>query len=57
MRYKDLILQKIEKQINTMNLIKHFSQRGEHIQVNETIDNAKEDLESIQTLINNEHQS
>lgn len=57
MRYKDLILQKIEKQINTMNLIKHFSQRGEHIQVNETIDNAKEDLESIQTLLNNEHQS
>lgn len=57
MRYKDLILQKIEKQINTMNLIKHFSQRGEHIQVNETIDKSKEDLESIQTLINNEFQS
>jgi|TARA_R110001592_G_scaffold84629_1_gene250109 hypothetical protein len=57
MRYKDLILQKIEKQINTMNLIKHFSQRGEHIQVNETIDKSKEDLESIQTLLNNEHQS
>ena len=57
MRYKDLILQKIEKQINTMNLIKHFSQRGEHIQVNETIDKIKEDLESIQTLLNNEHQS
>ena len=57
MRYKDLILQKIEKQINTMNLIKHFSQRGEHIQVNETINKSKEDLESIQTLLNNEHQS
>ena len=57
MRYKDLILQKIEKQINTMNLIKHFSQRGEHVEVNQTIDNAKEDLESIQTLLNNEHQS
>ena len=57
MRYKDLILQKIEKQINTMNLIKHFSQRGEHIQVNETIDKSKEDLESIQTLLNTEHQS
>ena len=57
MRYKDLILQKIEKQINTMNLVKHFSQRGEHVEVNQTIDNAKEDLESIQTLLNNEHQS
>tara|TARA_B100001093_G_C26413121_1_gene836470 strand:- start:68 stop:241 length:174 start_codon:yes stop_codon:yes gene_type:complete len=57
MRYKELILKKIEKQINTMNLIKHFSQRGEHIQVNETIDKSKEDLESIQTLINNEFQS
>jgi len=57
MRYKELILKKIEKQINTMNLIKHFSQRGEHIQVNETIDKSKEDLESIQTLLNNEHQS
>lgn len=57
MRYKDLILQKIEKQINTMNLIKHFSQRGEHVEVNQTIDNAKEDLESIQTLLNNEDQN
>jgi len=57
MRYKELILKKIEKQINTMNLIKHFSQRGEHIQVNETIDKSKEDLESIQTLLNNEFQS
>ena len=57
MRYKELILQKIEKQINTLNLIKHYSQRGEHILVNQTIDNAKEDLESIETLIGNEHQS
>tara|TARA_R110000851_G_scaffold149860_2_gene290565 strand:+ start:332 stop:505 length:174 start_codon:yes stop_codon:yes gene_type:complete len=57
MRYKDLILQKIEKQINTMNLVKHFSQRGEHVEVNQTIDNAKEDLESIQTLLNNEDQN
>jgi len=57
MRYKDLIFKKIEKQINTLNLIKHFSQRGEHVQVNETIDKSKEDLESIQTLLNNEHQS
>jgi len=57
MRYKELILQKIEKQINTLNLIKHYSQRGEHISVNQTIDNAKEDLESIETLIGNEHQS
>ena len=57
MRYKDLILKKIENQINTLNLIKHFSQRGEHIQVNETIDKSKEDLESIRTLLNNEFQS
>tara|TARA_R110000772_G_scaffold226011_1_gene336692 strand:+ start:240 stop:413 length:174 start_codon:yes stop_codon:yes gene_type:complete len=57
MRYKELILKKIEKQINTLNLIKHYSQRGEHISVNQTIDNAKEDLESIETLIGNEHQS
>ena len=57
MRYKDLIVKKIENQINTLNLIKHFSQRGEHIQVNETIDKSKEDLESIQTLLNNEFKS
>ena len=40
-----------------MNLVKHFSQRGEHVEVNQTIDNAKEDLESIQTLLNNEDQN
>ena len=54
MRYKELIQGKLEKLINKLNSVKHYSQRGEHLEVNQTIDNLKEELEGIQTLLNNE---
>jgi hypothetical protein len=55
MRYKELIQGKLERLINKLNSIKHYSQRGEHIEVNQTIDDFKEELESIGTLLNNEY--
>ena len=56
MRYKDLLQQKLAKIENQLNIVKHNSQRGEHINVNQTIDTIKEIIEQSQTYLNNETQ-
>tara|TARA_R100000742_G_C4273618_1_gene93239 strand:- start:1181 stop:1354 length:174 start_codon:yes stop_codon:yes gene_type:complete len=56
MRYKKNIEQKLEKIANLQNLVKHHSQRGEQLQVNQYIDTIKEEIDNIQTLLNNEIQ-
>ena len=56
MRYKDLILRNLDKISNQLNVVKHNSQRGEHVNVNQTIDNIKETLDQSQTYLNNETQ-
>ena len=56
MRYKKNIEQKLEKIDNLQNLVKHHSQRGEQLQVNQYIDTIKEEIDNIQTLLNNEIQ-
>jgi hypothetical protein len=57
MRYKDLLQQKLAKIENQLNVVKHHSQRGEHRNVNETIDTIKEIIDQSQTLLNNESQN
>ncbi len=56
MRYKNNIEQKLEKIDNRLNLVKHHSQRRESVQVNQYIDTIKEEIDNIQTLLNNETQ-
>lgn len=56
MRYKDLIERNLNKISNQLNVVKHNSQRGEHINVNQTIDNIKEIIDQSQTYLNNETQ-
>jgi hypothetical protein len=56
MRYKELIERQLTQVANQLNVLKHHSQRGEHVQVNQTIDNIKEILEQSQTYLNNETQ-
>ena len=56
MRYKDLILRNLDKISNQLNVVKHNSQRGEHINVNQTVDAIKEIIEQSQTYLNNETQ-
>jgi len=56
MRYKDLVIRNLEKISNQLNIVKHNSQRGEQINVNETIDNIKEIIDQTQTYLNNETQ-
>tara|TARA_B100000902_G_scaffold376586_1_gene407835 strand:+ start:384 stop:557 length:174 start_codon:yes stop_codon:yes gene_type:complete len=56
MRYKDLIQRNLSKISNQLNVVKHNSQRGEHVNVNQTIDNIKEIIDQSQTYLNNEIQ-
>ena len=56
MRYKDLLQRNLSQIVNQLNVIKHHSQRGEHINVNQTIDSVKEIIEQSQTYLNNETQ-
>ncbi len=56
MRYKDLIQRNLEKITNQLNVVKSNAQRGEQIQVNQTIDNIKEIIDQTQTYLNNEIQ-
>jgi hypothetical protein len=57
MRYKDLIERQLSQIANQLNVVKHHSQRGEHVQVNQTIDSIKEIIEQSQTYLNNETQN
>ena len=56
MRYKDLLQRNLSKIANQLNVVKHNSQRGEHINVNQTIDTIKEIIEQSNTYLNNEIQ-
>jgi len=56
MRYKDNLQRNLTKIENQLNVVKHHSQRGEHINVNQTIDTIKEIIEQSQTYLNNETQ-
>lgn len=56
MRYKDLLQRNLSQIANQLNVIKHHSQRGEHINVNQTIDSVKEIIEQSNTYLNNETQ-
>ena len=56
MRYKELLQRKLEKIENQLNGVKSNSHRGEHVQVNQTIDNIKEEISQAQTYLNNETQ-
>ena len=57
MRYKDLLQRNLSKIENLLNVVKHNSQRGEHINVNQTIDTIKEIIEQSNTYLNNETQN
>jgi len=56
MRYKELLQRKLEKIENQLNVVKSNSHRGEHVQVNQTIDAIKEIIEQSNTYLNNETQ-
>jgi len=56
MRYKDLIQRNFDQIANQLNVVKHHAQRGEQLQVNQTVDSIKEVIEQSQTYLANETQ-
>jgi SLT domain-containing protein len=56
MRYKDLVQRNLETIANRLNVVKSNAQRGEQLEVNQTIDNIKEIIDQTQTYLNNETQ-
>jgi hypothetical protein len=56
MRYKNLVEQKLQQLINQLTGIHSATSRGDGRQTRELIENAKERVEEIQTLLNNEYQ-
>jgi septation ring formation regulator EzrA len=56
MRYKGLFEQKLQQLTNQLTGIHSSTSRGDMLQTRELIENAKERIEEMQTLLNNEHQ-
>lgn len=56
MRYKNLVEQKLHQLTNQMIGIHSASSRQDMLRVRDEIEKAKERIEEIQTLLNNEHQ-
>lgn len=56
MRYKELIQRKLDSISNQLSTVKHFASRNEYPQVNGLIEELKEEISNIQTLLNNEIQ-
>ena len=56
MRYKGLFEQKLQQLTNQLTGIDSASSRGNMVETRQLIENAKERIEEMQTLLNNEHQ-
>lgn len=56
MRYKDLVERKCQQAINQLTGIHSASSRGDMLQTRQLIEDTKERIEEILTLLNNEHQ-
>jgi septation ring formation regulator EzrA len=56
MRYKGLFEQKLQQLTNQLTGIHSSTSRGDMLRTRELIENAKERIEEMQTLLNNEHQ-
>ena len=56
MRYKGLFEQKLQQLTNQLTGIHSATSRGDMLRTRELIESAKERIEEMQTLLNNEHQ-
>jgi NADP-dependent 3-hydroxy acid dehydrogenase YdfG len=54
MRYKQLISDKLDQLHNQLNILRHQANTRDMVNFNQTLEQTKEKIESIQTLINNE---
>lgn len=55
MRYKQLVSDKLDQTVNTLNVLRHAISMNDSNAAKQVIENIKDKLEEIQTLVNTEH--
>jgi hypothetical protein len=55
MRYKQLVSDKLDQTVNTLNVLRSAISMGDAQSSKQIVETIKEKLEEIQTLINTEH--
>jgi hypothetical protein len=55
MRYKQLVSDKLDQTVNTLNVLRSAISMGDAQSSKQIVESIKEKLEEIQTLINTEH--
>lgn len=55
MRYKQLVSDKLDQAVNTLNVLRHTVSMNDSTQSKQIIEQIKDKLEEVQTLINTEH--
>ena len=55
MRYKQLVSDKLDQTVNTLNVLRSSISMGDAQSSKQIVESIKEKLEEIQTLINTEH--
>jgi hypothetical protein len=55
MRYKQLVSDKLDQAVNTLNVLRHAVSMNDSNGAKQVIEKIKDKLEEIQTLVNTEH--
>lgn len=55
MRYKQLVSDKLDQAVNTLNVLRHAVSMNDPNSAKQVIERIKDKLEEIQTLVNTEH--
>jgi len=55
MRYKQLVSDKLDQTVNTLNVLRHAISMNDSNGAKQVIEKIKDKLEEIQTLVNTEH--
>jgi len=55
MRYKQLVSDKLDQAVNTLNVLRHAVSMNDTNSAKQVIEKIKDKLEEVQTLVNTEH--
>ena len=55
MRYKQLVSDKLDQTVNTLNVLRHAVSMNDSNSAKQIIEQIKDKIEEVQTLVNTEH--
>ena len=55
MRYKQLVSDKLDQAVNTLNVLRHAVSMNDSNSAKQIIEQVKDKIEEVQTLVNTEH--